>query len=77
MDQKEPLEKNIIGITYQSEASGFYASLATSIYLNAHQNEYNGHLKVGSYGWMDNPVAVSNYMWGFLVGIDLFNRLLA
>ncbi|ELL44210.1 BMP family ABC transporter substrate-binding protein [Spiroplasma melliferum] len=76
MDQKAPLAKNIIGITYQAEASGFYASLATSIYLNAHQNEYNGQLKVGSYGGMDNPVAVSNYMWGFLVGIDLFNTII-
>ncbi|WP_425380612.1 BMP family ABC transporter substrate-binding protein [Spiroplasma endosymbiont of Stenodema calcarata] len=76
MNSNEPLAKNIIGITYQAEASGFYASLAASIYLNAHQNEYSPELKVGTYGGMDNPIAVSNYMWGFLVGIDLFNAII-
>ncbi|WP_425378129.1 BMP family ABC transporter substrate-binding protein [Spiroplasma endosymbiont of Polydrusus pterygomalis] len=76
MYQKAPLAKNIIGITYQSEASGFFASLATNIYLNAHQQEYNGQLKIGTYGGMDNPVAVSNYMWGFLIGVDLFNMII-
>lgn len=76
MNKNEPLAKNIIGITYQAEASGFYASLATSIYLNEHQKEFNNKLKVGSYGGMDIPIAVSNYMWGFLVGIDIFNVII-
>lgn len=76
MNKEAPLAKNIIGITYQAEASGFYAGLATSIYLNAHQKEYNGKLKIGSYGGIDNPKSVSNYMWGFLVGIDLFNVII-
>ncbi|AOX43824.1 ribose/galactose ABC transporter substrate-binding protein [Spiroplasma sp. NBRC 100390] len=76
MEPSGPLAKNIIGITYQAEASGFYASLATSIYLNAHQKEYDNQLKIGSYGGMDNPIAVSNYMWGFLVGADVFNAII-
>ncbi|WHQ36554.1 BMP family ABC transporter substrate-binding protein [Spiroplasma sp. SV19] len=76
MNPSAPLAKNIIGITYQAEASGFYASLAASIYLNAHQKEYDNELKIGSYGGMDNPIAVSNYMWGFLVGADLFNVII-
>ncbi|WP_338966042.1 MULTISPECIES: BMP family ABC transporter substrate-binding protein [unclassified Spiroplasma] len=76
MNPSGQLAKNIIGINYQAEASGFYASLAASIYLNAHQQEYDNQLKIGSYGGMDNPIAVSNYMWGFLVGTDVFNAII-
>ncbi|AGM25638.1 ribose/galactose ABC transporter substrate-binding protein [Spiroplasma syrphidicola EA-1] len=76
MKPDRPLVKNIVGITYQAETSGFLAGIATAIYLNAHQEEYGGNLNIGVYGGMDNPVATSNYLWGFLTASDIFNEII-
>ncbi|WP_425380091.1 BMP family ABC transporter substrate-binding protein [Spiroplasma endosymbiont of Stenodema calcarata] len=76
MDATKPLATNIIGITYEAESSGFFAGIATALWLNANQDRYPSGLKIASYGGMDNPGAVSNYMWGFVVAADIFNTII-
>ncbi len=76
MDATRPLAKNIIGITYEAESSGFFARIAAALWLNANQERYPDGLKIATYGGMDNPGAVSNYMWGFIVAADIFNTII-
>lgn len=78
MNKKKSFAKNILGLLYYTETSGFYAGIASAIYLNAHQTEYNSfkNLKGATYGGMDNPNVVSNYMWGFLIALDIFNIII-
>ncbi|WP_419334663.1 BMP family ABC transporter substrate-binding protein [Spiroplasma endosymbiont of Sarcophaga variegata] len=76
MDTTRPLAKNIIGITYEAESSGFFAGIAAALWLNANQERYPDGLKIATYGGMDNPGAVSNYMWGFIVAADTFNTII-
>ncbi|AHF57211.1 BMP family ABC transporter substrate-binding protein [Spiroplasma eriocheiris] len=76
MDKNKPVAKNIIGLQYEAESSGFFAGLAAAVYLNANVKEFGTDLKIATYGGMDNPGAVSNYMWGFLVAFDIFNKII-
>lgn len=77
MDPKKPLATNVVGISYEAESSGFFAGIATALWLNANQSKYPSGLKISTYGGMDNPGAVSNYMWGFLVAADIFNVIIS
>jgi basic membrane protein A and related proteins len=77
MDPKKPLATNVVGISYESESSGFFVGIATALWLNANQNKYPSGLKISTYGGMDNPIGVSNYMWGFLVSADIFNTIIS
>ncbi|APE73986.1 BMP family ABC transporter substrate-binding protein [Spiroplasma citri] len=77
MDPKKPLATNVVGISYEAESSGFFAGIAAALWLNANQSKYPSGLKISTYGGMDNPGAVSNYMWGFLVAADVFNTIIS
>lgn len=76
MDITRPLAKNIIGITYEAESSGFFSRIAAALWLNANQERYPDGLKIATYGGMDNPGVVSNYMWSFIVAADIFNTII-
>lgn len=67
--------KQLAGLLYKAEQSGFLAGLATVVWLTAHNEEYHGlnNLKVSSYGGLDIP-AVTNYMYGYYWAIQLFNN---
>ncbi|UZQ29470.1 MAG: hypothetical protein OHM56_09880 [Spiroplasma phoeniceum] len=62
MNPQKPLATNVVGISYEAESSGFFAGIATKLWLNANQSKYPSGLKISTYGGMDNPSAVSNYM---------------
>ncbi|WP_374696199.1 BMP family ABC transporter substrate-binding protein [Spiroplasma endosymbiont of Polydrusus formosus] len=76
MDINEPIVDNIIGILFQKEIAGFLAGLVTAIWLNLHQSEFKQELNIATYGGMDNPIGVSNYLWGFLLSADIFNEII-
>ncbi|MFU0252014.1 BMP family ABC transporter substrate-binding protein [Spiroplasma sp. Moj] len=76
MDPDGPLADNIVGILFQKEIAGFLAGLVTTIWLNLHQTEFQQQLNIATYGGMDNPVGVSNYLWGFLLSADVFNEII-
>ncbi|KAF0851282.1 MAG: BMP family ABC transporter substrate-binding protein [Spiroplasma poulsonii] len=76
MDQKESWVDNVVGILFQKEIAGFLAGLVTAMWLNLHQTQFNGQLGIGTYGGMDNPIGVSNYLWGFLLSADIFNEII-
>ncbi|WP_424526918.1 BMP family ABC transporter substrate-binding protein [Spiroplasma endosymbiont of Glossina fuscipes fuscipes] len=76
MEQKGSLADNIVGILFQKEIAGFLAGFVTTMWLNLHQTEFNGQLRIGTYGGMDNPIGVSNYLWGFLLSADIFNEII-
>jgi basic membrane protein A len=77
MDPQKPLATNVVGISYEAESSGFFVGIATALWLNSNQSKYPSGLKISTYGGMDNPGAVSNYMWGFLVVADIFNAIIS
>lgn len=66
--------KQLAGLLYKAEQSGFLAGLAGAIWLTAHANQYGGlnNLKMSSYGGLDIP-AVTNYMYGYYWAIQFFN----
>lgn len=66
--------KQLAGLLYKTEQSGFLAGLAGAIWLTAHANEYGGlnDLKMSTYGGLDIP-AVVNYMYGYYWAIQFFN----
>lgn len=66
--------KQLAGLLYKAEQSGFLAGLAGAIWLTAHANEYGGlsNLKMSTYGGLYIP-AVTNYMYGYYWAIKLFN----
>ena len=66
--------KQLAGLLYEAEKSGFLAGLAGAIWLTAHANEYGGlnNLKMSTYGGLDIP-AVTNYMYGYYWAIKFFN----
>ncbi|WP_245938501.1 type 1 periplasmic-binding domain-containing protein [Spiroplasma phoeniceum] len=76
MDPYGPLVDNIVGILFQKEITGFLAGLVTTIWLNLHQTEFQQQLNIATYGGMDNPVGVSNYLWAFLLSADVFNEII-
>ncbi|WP_283272787.1 BMP family ABC transporter substrate-binding protein [Spiroplasma sp. SV19] len=76
MDQKAPWADNIVGILFQKEIAGFLAGFVSAMWLNLHQTEFNRQLNIGTYGGMDNPIGVSNYLWGFLLSADVFNEII-
>lgn len=67
--------KQLAGLLYKTEQSGFLAGLAGAIWLTAHANEYGGlnNLKMSSYGGLDIP-AVTSYMYGYYWAIQFFNN---
>lgn len=66
--------KQLAGLLYKAEQSGFLAGLAGAIWLTAHASEYGGpsNLKMSTYGGVDIP-AVTNYMYGYYWAINFFN----
>ncbi|WP_425380383.1 BMP family ABC transporter substrate-binding protein [Spiroplasma endosymbiont of Stenodema calcarata] len=76
MAQTSPWADNIVGILFQKEIAGFLAGFATAMWLNLNQVEFNNKLNIGTYGGMDNPIGVSNYLWGFLLSADIFNEII-
>lgn len=67
---------NIVGILFQKEIVGFLVGLVTAIWLNLNQLEFKNELNIATYGGMDNPIGVSNYLWGFLISSDIFNQVI-
>lgn len=67
--------KQLAGLLYKAEQSGFLAGLAGAIWLTAHANQYDGldNLKMSTYGGLDIP-AVTNYMYGYYWAIQFFNN---
>ncbi|WP_339040829.1 BMP family ABC transporter substrate-binding protein [Spiroplasma endosymbiont of Apeira syringaria] len=67
--------KQLAGLLYKAEQSGFLAGLAGAIWLTAHANQYGGldNLKMSTYGGLDIP-AVTNYMYGYYWAIQFFNN---
>ena len=67
--------KQLAGLLYKAEQSGFLAGLAGAIWLAAHANQYGGldNLKMSTYGGIDIPT-VTNYMYGYYWAIQFFNN---
>ncbi|ALA97970.1 ribose/galactose ABC transporter substrate-binding protein [Spiroplasma kunkelii CR2-3x] len=76
MDRYGLLADNIVVILFKKEITGFLAGFVTAIWLNLHQTEFQQQLNIVTYGGMDNPVGVSNYLWGFLLSADVFNEII-
>lgn len=70
-----PENKDLGGILYKAEQSGFMAGIAGCVWLTAHNQEYGGlnNLKISTYGGQ-NIAAVTNYMYGFYWALQLFNE---
>jgi len=66
--------KQLAGLLYKAEQSGFLAGLAGAVWLAAHNSDYGGinNLKMTTYGGVDIP-SVTNYMYGYYWAIKLFN----
>ncbi|WP_342276585.1 BMP family ABC transporter substrate-binding protein [Spiroplasma endosymbiont of Nebria brevicollis] len=64
--------KQLAGLLYKSEQSGFLAGLAGAIWLAANHESYGNDLKMSTYGGADIS-AVTNYMYGYYWAIKLFN----
>ncbi|WP_375317401.1 BMP family ABC transporter substrate-binding protein [Spiroplasma endosymbiont of Virgichneumon dumeticola] len=64
--------KQLAGLLYKAEQSGFLAGLAGAIWLAANHEAYGKDLKMSTYGGADIP-SVTNYMYGYYWAIKLFN----
>ncbi|WP_026389562.1 BMP family ABC transporter substrate-binding protein [[Acholeplasma] multilocale] len=70
---------NVISIKFNSELAGFQAGFDAAHWVKGNYEEADangdGIIKIGTFAGMSNKYSVDNYMWGMLVGVDLYNKL--
>ncbi len=72
------IPRNLSSIVFKSSISGFLASLtAGEFYGNAVSKQTLEFPRLSTFGGLPSPVAVNNYMWGFLAGISFWNYIIS
>ncbi|AHI53489.1 ribose/galactose ABC transporter substrate-binding protein [Spiroplasma sabaudiense Ar-1343] len=64
--------KDVIGVQFNSEMSGFYAGVASILYMIG-QGERD--IKLSAYGGLHNPTGVTNFISGYMASIEFINQL--
>ncbi|AUF83824.1 BMP family ABC transporter substrate-binding protein [Mesoplasma syrphidae] len=76
-DYSNGKNQNVISIQFNSELAGFAAGYDASIWAN--QNEFqgdsnkDGKIAIGTFAGMSSKYSVDNYMWGLILGMEVFN----
>ncbi|WP_027063096.1 BMP family ABC transporter substrate-binding protein [Mesoplasma seiffertii] len=78
-DYSKGKNKNVISISFNSELAGFAAAYDAAIWANQNLDKVDRHNKgaiaIGTFGGMSSKYSVDNYLWGLMLGIEVFNRI--
>ncbi|AXK50760.1 BMP family ABC transporter substrate-binding protein [Spiroplasma alleghenense] len=66
--------KNVIGIQFKSEMSGFYSGVASILY-KVSVSDKPAEVKLSAFGGLHNATGVTNFISGFMASIDFMNSL--
>ncbi|AUF83435.1 BMP family ABC transporter substrate-binding protein [Mesoplasma syrphidae] len=78
-DYSNGKNQNVISISFNSELAGFAAAYDAAIWANQNLDKVDHHNKgviaIGTFGGMSSKYSVDNYLWGLMLGIEVFNRI--
>ncbi|WP_027063582.1 BMP family ABC transporter substrate-binding protein [Mesoplasma seiffertii] len=76
-DYSDGKNQNVISISFNSELAGFAAGYDAAVWANQNLDKVDPHKKgkiaIGTFAGMSSKYSVDNYMWGLILGMDVFN----